>query len=108
MKLTAERRKDTNKNDPKYEILNVVDDMHILTTSEELLKCLSEGLIDELVIITTTRSSQKGKTPDGNPFKISESRKNRLTKNFLKFSQCRLEIIEVERINGQNRPHRWE
>jgi hypothetical protein len=100
-KLYKERNKDTNKSAEKYKKLHVVDSQHILSTTEDLLKALKEDLVGELKIISASYVINKNQ-----PSNIVSAKRKRFAKTFGQFPQCSFDIQEIEKVNGQNKPHR--
>jgi histidine triad (HIT) family protein len=97
--VNEERKSVPDKNAPKYS--RWVTELHdpFLSPAEDLLKCLKEGLIDKLLIISATKS---------NPSLSAKRKEERFNRTFGKFPQCSLEVPYVVRVDGKNRPHRWE
>jgi hypothetical protein len=101
LKLYKMRSKDSNKNAGKYKKLHVVDFQYILSTAEELLRCLDEELISELKIITASYITNKNQ-----PSLAVEAKRKKFARTFGKFSQCDFDVTEVEKVGDRNKPHR--
>jgi hypothetical protein len=72
--------------------------------AEDLLKCLKEDLISELLVITTTRNSKKKQIS-----MVVETKRNRFQRNFGKIPRCSFEIISQvpeEVLGGKKKIHR--
>lgn len=76
--------------------------------ARQLLTCLKEDLVSELVIITSYRKT----TTDGPKVQkfLEQERdlkKNKILRTFGQFPQCKLELTEVEKdSSGKYRPYR--
>ena len=68
-----------------------------------LLQCLKEDLISKLVVISSTCNSSKD-----NKSMVVLSKEKRFDGTFGKFKWCKLDILLIQRVNGENRPHHWE
>jgi hypothetical protein len=99
--LYKERNKSTNKDADKYKKLHVVDKQHILSTAEDLLRALKEDLISDLKIISASYVINKS-----HPSNIVSAKRKRFAKTFGLFPQCKFYIQEIEKVNGENKPHR--
>lgn len=79
--------------------------------AKDLLKCLKEDLISELVVMTSYRKTTTD-GPDVQKFLEQERdmKKAKILKTFGKMPQCKLELTEVERdeVIGKYRPFFWE
>jgi hypothetical protein len=103
-KLFEERKTAPDKNADKYKILDVVEEMPFLSVSEDLLKCLKEDLISELVILVRTRNTGK----EGEPSFTVKSRKKKFANTFGKFAQCKLDLFTIKVIDGKHKPFDWD
>ncbi|CAJ0826510.1 11662_t:CDS:10 [Entrophospora sp. SA101] len=101
-KLYKERNKDSNKNAEKYKKLGVVDSQHILSTTDDILKALKEGLISDLKIVTASYVINKS-----SPSNVIKAKRKRFARTFGKFPQCSFYLQEIEKVNGQNKPHQY-
>jgi hypothetical protein len=72
----------------------------LTSISEELLQCLKESLISELVIISSYRKGQ--------PSAITK-KETKMKKTFGNFSEVKIELTEVSKDErGKYKPYRWE
>ncbi|CAJ0841666.1 16019_t:CDS:10 [Entrophospora sp. SA101] len=93
-KLYKERNKDSNKNAEKYKKLGVVDSQHILSTTDDILKALKEGLISDLKIVTASYVINKS-----SPSNVIKAKRKRFARTFGKFPQCSFYLQEIEKVN---------
>jgi hypothetical protein len=101
MKLKKERREERKKGvSDKHSEVDNWPGSPFISPAEDLLKCLKEGLISKLTIISTTLA-KSGKMSSNEKFK-----QEIFAKTFAKFPNVVLDIMEIERINNQNKPHR--
>jgi len=80
----------------------------LTTLAKDLLKCLKEDLISELVIITSYRKTTTD-GPEVQKFLEQERdlKKNKILRTFGQFPNCKLELTEVEKnSSGRYRPYR--
>ncbi|CAJ0894786.1 7983_t:CDS:10 [Entrophospora sp. SA101] len=91
MKLKKERRKEREKGTDKHSELDSLLGSPFLSFSNELLQCLKEDLISELIIISSTHAT-------GSKMSSNEKyKRKRFSETFGKLPNCRIEILKIKK-----------
>lgn len=78
--------------------------------AKELLQCLKEDLISELIVISSFRKATAQEQPEVKEFLEKEiaGKKDKMSETFGKFPQTRILATEVVRVGKEYQPFRWE